>query len=290
MTRREITLQKHKKYFQGDFMLRLYNNLIDLYKYRVLIQNLVSRELKARYRGTVLGFLWSFVNPFLLMVIYSIVFGLIIGPRDPAFENNPWFYALFLFCGVLPWTWFAASSIESANVLMVQGNLIKKVMFPVEVLPIVVVITNFVHFVLGLPILLIFIPILGKEYTFYLLFLPLVIVVQFVYSLGFSFLVSSLTVHFRDIKDILTNLLTFWFFATPIIYTDTLLEEKPKILRLWMDLNPMTHIMRGYQNSLYFGEMIRWKKLGVTFLVSVVFLFIGYYVFDKLRDSFPEEV
>ncbi len=271
-------------------MLRLYNNLLGLYKYRVLIQNLVSRELKARYRGTVLGFFWSFINPFLLMVIYSIVFGLIIGPRDPAFENNPWFYALFLFCGVLPWTWFAASSIESANVLMVQGNLIKKVMFPVEVLPIVVVISNFVHFVLGLPILLIFIPILGKEYTFYLLFLPLVIVIQFVYSLGFSFLVSSLTVHFRDIKDILTNLLTFWFFATPIIYTDTLLEGKHEILKLWMDLNPMTHIMRGYQNSLYFGEMIRWKKLGVTFLVSVVFLFIGYYVFDKLRDSFPEEV
>ena len=168
-------------------MLRLYNNLKGLYKYRVLIQNLVSRELKARYRGTMLGFLWSFVNPFLLMVIYTIVFGLIIGPRDPAFENNPWFYALFLFCGVLPWTWFAASCIESANVLMVQGNLIKKVLFPVEILPIVVVISNFVHFLFGLPILFIFIPILGRQYTFFLLFLPVVILVQFVFSLGFSF-------------------------------------------------------------------------------------------------------
>ncbi len=272
-------------------MRRLYNNLKDLYKYRVLIQNLVSRELKARYRGTVLGFLWSFFNPFLLMVIYTIVFGLIIGPRDPAFGNSPWLYALYLFCGVLPWTWFAASSIESANVLMVQGNLIKKVMFPVEILPVVVVISNFVHFLFGLPILLIFVPILGKEYTFFLLFLPLVIVVQFVFSLGFSFLVSSLTVHFRDIKDILTNLLTFWFFASPIIYTMSLPAiQNSKVLRLWMNLNPMTHIMRGYQNCVFFGEMIRWKKLGVTFLVSVVFLFIGYYIFDKLRDSFPEEV
>ncbi len=272
-------------------MRRLYNNLKDLYKYRVLIQNLVSRELKARYRGTVLGFLWSFVNPFLLMVIYTIVFGLIIGPRDPAFGGSPWKYALFLFCGVLPWTWFAASSIESANVLMVQGNLIKKVMFPVEILPVVVVISNFVHFLFGLPILFLFVPILGKEYTFFLLFLPLVIVVQFVFSLGFSFLVSSLTVHFRDIKDILTNMLTFWFFATPIIYTEALLADRnSKILNLWMDLNPMTHIMRGYQNTIFFGEMIRWKKLGITFLVSIIFLFIGYYVFDKLRDSFPEEV
>ncbi len=291
MTRREITLKKHKKYFQGDSMLRLYNNLIGLYKYRVLIQNLVSRELKARYRGTMLGFLWSFVNPFLLMVIYTIVFGLIIGPKDPAFGDSPWLYALYLFCGVLPWTWFAASSTESANVLMVQGNLIKKVLFPVEILPVVVVISNFVHFIFGLPILLLFVPILGKEYTWFLFFLPLVIVVQFVFSLGLSFLVSSLTVHFRDIKDILSNLLTFWFFASPIIYTMSLPAiQKSKILRFWMNLNPMTHIMQGYQNSVFFGEMIRWKKLGVTFLISVVFLFIGYYLFDKLRDSFPEEV
>ena len=271
-------------------MFRLLKNLKELYKYRVLIQSLVSRELKARYRGTVLGFLWSFVNPFLLMVIYTLVFGLIIGPRDPAFENSPWFYALYLFCGVLTWTWFSSSSIESANVLMVQGNLIKKILFPVEILPIVVVTSNFIHFLFGLPILFLFIPVLGKKFTPFLLFLPLVIIVQYVFSLGFAFLVSSLTVHFRDIKDILTNLLTFWFFATPIIYTEALFKGKSKILELWMDLNPMTHIMRGYQNCVYFGEMIRWKKLGVTFLVSVIFLFIGYYIFDKLRDSFPEEV
>ena len=135
MMMRGITLKKHKKYFQGDPMFRLYNNLKGLYKYRVLIQNLVSRELKARYRGTMLGFLWSFVNPFLLMVIYTIVFGLIMASRDPAFNNSPWQFALYLFCGVLPWTWFAASCIESANVLIVQGNLIKKVLFPVAILP-----------------------------------------------------------------------------------------------------------------------------------------------------------
>lgn len=291
MMMRGIILKKHKKYFQGEFMRRLYNNLIGLFKYRVLIQNLVSRELKARYRGSVLGFLWSFFNPFLLMVVYTIVFGLIIRSRDPAFDNSPWKFSLFLFCGVLPWTWFAASCIESANVLIAQGNLIKKVLFPVEILPVVVVISNFIHFVFGLPILFLFIPILGKQYTWFLLFLPLVIVVQFVFSLGFAFLVSSLTVHFRDIKDILTNLLTFWFFASPIIYSIKFGPiQEHKILKIWMNLNPISHIMQGYQNSVFFGEMIRWKKLGITFLVSVVFLFIGYYIFDKLRDSFAEEV
>jgi lipopolysaccharide transport system permease protein len=282
---------KPKKYLLGEVMLRLYKNLLELYKYRVLIQNLVSRELKARYRGTVLGFLWSFFNPLLLMIVYTLVFGFIIQPRDPAFERNPLIYALFLFCGVLPWTWFSSSALESANVLMVQGNLIKKILFPVEILPIVVVVSNFVHFVFGLPILFLFALIMLKKFTVYVFFLPLVILVQFVFSLGFTFLVSSLTVHFRDIKDILANLLTFWFFASPIIYPMTFItiRENPWLQTL-LDLNPMTHIMQGYQNCVFFGEMIRWKRLGVTFIFALALFILGYYIFDRLRDSFPEEV
>lgn len=285
------TCQKHKKYFQGVDMLRIFKRLKELYKYRALIQNLISRELKARYRGTVLGFLWSFLNPLLLMIVYTVVFGFIIRPRDPAFEGSPWLYALFLFCGVLPWVWFSSSSLESANVLMVQGNLIKKLLFPAEVLPIVVVTSNLVHFLFGLPVLLIFVPILGKSITPYLLFLPLVILVQFVFSLGFSLLISALTVHFKDIKDILANVLTFWFFASPIIYPVTFSTiQQSKVLKLFLNLNPMTHIMQGYQNCVFYGALIRWKKLGVTFLVALVLLFVGYYIFDRLRESFPEEV
>jgi len=261
-------------------MLRLLSNLRGLYKYRVLIQNLVSRELKARYRGTVLGFLWSFFNPLLLMIVYTLVFGFIIPARDPAFQGNPLIYAIFLFCGVLPWTWFSSSSIESANVLMVQ-----------EILPIVVVTSNFVHFVFGLPILFFFVLILIKKLTVYVFFLPLVILVQFVFSLGIALLVSSLTVHFRDIKDILSNLLTFWFFATPIIYPMTFITiRENRWLEMLLDLNPMTHIMQGYQNCVFYGEMIRWKRLGVTFLFALVLFILGYYIFDRLRDSFPEEV
>ena len=278
-------------------MLKLINNFKNLYIYRVLIQSLVSRELKARYRGTVLGFLWSFINPLMLMIIYSIVFGFIIGPRDPAFGESPLLYALFLFCGVLPWTWFAASSIESANVLLAQGNLIKKIFFPAEILPVVVLSSNFIHFLFGVPILLlgklvtvIFIPD-APGFSIYLVFLPLVMLVQFVFSLGLGFLLSALTVHFRDIKDILTNLLTFWFFATPIIYPMTFPAiQKSALFRTFLNLNPMTHIMMGYQNTVFYGEMIRWKKLSVTLLVGLVLVIIGYYVFDKLRDSFPEEV
>ncbi len=272
-------------------MLRLLRNLKEIYKYRVLIQNLVSRELKARYRGTILGFLWSFFNPLLLMIVYTIVFGFIIKPRDPSLGQSPWLYALFLFCGVLPWVWFSSSSLESANVLMIHGNLIKKILFPAEILPIVVVLSNLIHFLFGLPILFLFIPIFGKSFTFYIFFLPLVILVQLVFSLGFSFLISSLTVHFRDIKDILANALTFWFFATPIVYPITFPTiQQSSFLRIFLNFNPMTHIMQGYQNCVFFGSLVRWKKLGVTFLVALLLFFIGYSIFDRLRDSFPEEV
>ncbi|MCX7975280.1 MAG: ABC transporter permease [Candidatus Aminicenantes bacterium] len=272
-------------------MLKIIDNLKNLYRYRVLIQSLVLRELKARYRGTILGFVWSFFNPLLLMIVYTIVFGFIIKPRDPSFGSSPWHYALYLFCGVLPWTWFSSSSLESANVLMIHGNLIKKILFPAEVLPIVVVTSNFVHFIFGLPILLFFVLIFGKPFTLYLFFLPLVIFVQYVFTLGFGLLISSLTVHFRDIKDILANLLTFWFFATPIVYPMTFETiAKSKALKVFLNLNPMTHIMQGYQYSVFYGRLLPWKKLSVTFVVALILFFIGYYVFDRLRDSFPEEV
>ena len=272
-------------------MVRLFHSLKELYKFRVLIQNLVSRELKARYRGTVLGFLWSFFNPLLLMIIYSLVFGLILKSRSAEFGNSSTLYAVFLFTGMLPWTWFSASSLESANVLMVNGNLLKKILFPAEILPVVTVLSNLVHFSLGLPILLIFLIAFGKGLTLWALLLPVVMLVQMIFSLGFGMLISSLTVHFRDIRDILANLLTLWFFSTPIIYPMTFDSlQKSSFLRTLLNLNPMTHIIEGYHTCLFYGAAPHWKRLAITLLASLVLFAIGYAVFDRLRDSFPEEV
>ena len=128
----------------------MFANLFSLLKYRGLIQTLVARDLKARYRGSVLGFFWSFFNPLLLMAVYTFVFTVIMPGAHPA-DIQP--YGLFFFCGILPWTWFSSSLTESANVLISGGNLIKKVLFPAEVLPIVSVLANLAHFMLGLPIL-----------------------------------------------------------------------------------------------------------------------------------------
>jgi lipopolysaccharide transport system permease protein len=264
----------------------MFRNLATLLKYRGLVQSLVVRELKARYRGSVLGFFWSFVNPLLLLLVYSFVFTVVLPGTHPI-DIEP--YALFMFCGILPWTWFSSSLLESSNVLIAGGNLIKKVLFPAEVLPIVTVLANMVHFFFGLPILAVFL-------VYYrispdraeLVWLPLVIVVQLLLTVGLALIVSALTVHFRDIKDLLANLLTFWFFATPIIYP---MAAAPVEGRRFLNLNPFTHLAISYQEILFYnGPFGHWKWL-LTLLVASVGLFLfGYFLFDRLRDSFAEEV
>src|SRR3954471_24727017 len=261
-------------------------NLARLGRYRGLIQSLVARELKARYRGSVLGFFWSFFNPLLLLLVYSIVFKYIMtASRDARVEP----YALFMFCGILPWTWFASSLTEASGVLIAGGNLIKKVLFPAEILPIVTVLANMVHFFFGLVILAGFLLYYQRPLNLAELALfPVVVLVQLVLTLGFALILSALTVHFRDIRDILSNLLTFWFFATPIIY---FWRQAPPLGKSFLDLNPFTHLAVSYQEILFFrGPFGHLPYLLLLGLLSVLFFLFGYFVFDRLRDSFAEEV
>jgi ABC-type polysaccharide/polyol phosphate export permease len=268
-------------------------NLAQLPKYRGLIQSMVARELKARYRGSVLGFFWSFFNPLLLLLVYSFVFTVVLpGGWDEKLGPR----ALFLFCGLLPWTWFSSSLLESSNVLIAGGNLIKKVLFPAEVLPIVTVLANLVHFLFGLPILIAFLiyykaPLQLSELAWF----PVVIAVQLLLTLGLALIVAALTVHFRDIKDILSNLLALWFFATPIIYPMAQVtgpgSPTPDWAKTVLNLNPFTHLAISYQEILFYeGPFGHWKwLLALGFASAILFLF-GYFLFDRLRDSFAEEV
>jgi len=264
----------------------LFSSLRHLFRYRALIQSLVARELKARYRGSVLGFFWSFVNPLLLLLVYTFVFTVVLpGVHPPELEP----FALFLFCGILPWSWFSSSLLEASNVLIAGGNLIRKVLFPAEVLPIVTVLAGLAHFCLGLPILAAFlvyyqVPIVPAD----LLWFPLVVLVQLVLTLGLALLLSALAVHFRDIRDLLSNLLTLWFFATPIIYA---LSQAPESVRRFLNLNPFTHLAVSYQEVLFrTGPFTSWPRLLALGAASVAVFGFGYFVFDRLRDTLAEEV
>src|SRR5438477_4779854 len=243
-------------------------NLANLLRYRGLISSLVARELKARYRGSIFGFLWSFINPLLLLLIYSFVFTTIIPNEEP--KTKP--YALFMFCGILPWTWFASSLSDAAGSLIAGGNLIKKVLFPAEVLPIVNVLANMVHFFLGLVILIIFLIFYKRPPDAWDLFwFPIAVVVQLVFTSALALLLAALAVHFRDIRDILANVLTLWFFATPIIYP----WFQPNVQRFHtlFNVNPFTHLAVAYQEILFFGHIGHWRwLLALGAASSVLFL------------------
>ena len=197
-------------------------NLAGLWRHRALAYVLVAREMKARYRGSVLGFFWSLLNPLLMLAVYAVVFAVIFQSRSPA--TSP--YALFLFSGLLPWNWLSSSLTDAASSLTTHGALLRKILFPAEVLPLVAVFAQGLHFVFALPILLAGL-ILGSLGVFgprIPLGWPLVqavplLVLEGVFVAGIGLLLAALTVHFRDVKDLLATALSLWFFATPIIYS-----------------------------------------------------------------------
>ena len=263
-------------------MRAVLTQLRTLVRYRLLIHSLVARELKARYRGSVLGFFWSFVNPVLLLLTYWLVFTFMLpAVRSPDVEP----YFVFLFCGILPWAWFNSAILEASGVLIAGGNLLKKVLFPAEVLPIVTVLANMVQFLLGLPILLAVLAATGHLAPSALL-LPLPVLVQLLLTLGLALLVSALTVHFRDIQNILSHLLHVWFFATPVLYV----LPPSGTLRTVLRFNPMSHVIISYQEMLFRGHFDHGRGLFAAALAGLAALVAGAFLFERLRDTLAEEV
>lgn len=265
---------------------QLRSDVSNLFRYRQLIATLTSRDLKARYRGSVLGFFWSLANPLLLLAVYTLVFTRFF-PR-PGIDP----YALFLFAGILPWTFFAGSILESTTAIVSNAGLVKKVMFPAETLPLVVVVSHLTHFVLALPILIfaaLISVVLGKTpLTISVLFVPVLLLLQSLFVAGIALMISSASVLFRDLRDLVANLLQLGFFLTPVIYSLDYIQSKPA--RALLRLNPMTPFVVAYQDIFFYGRMP--GALPVTLMVLYAFtsLVLGFFVFDRLRDSLAEAI
>ncbi|HEX2120583.1 MAG TPA: ABC transporter permease, partial [Thermoanaerobaculia bacterium] len=227
------------------------NELPALFRHRQLIAALTARDLKARYRGSLLGFFWSLANPLLLLAVYTLVFTKFFTQQ----VVQP--YPLFLFSGILPWTFFAAAVLESTNSISSNAGLIKKVMFPAEALPIVVVLSHLVHFALALPILLAAIlafAALGKFTIGWTIVLaPLLMLLQTFFVAGIALTVSSASVLFRDLRDIIANLMQLGFFLTPIIYLVDGISSRG--WRAVLRINPMTPFVVAYQDIFFFGRL-----------------------------------
>lgn len=258
-----------------------------LLRFRSLLVTLTARELKARYRGSVLGYFWSLINPLLLLAVYGFVFGFILRPRLGGAEP----YAVFLVTGLFPWIWFSGSLLEGAGSLVANAGLIRKAAFPAEVLPGVSVAANLVHFLLALPIVagaLVVGRVLGHPVGGWgALALPAVVLVQLPLVVGLAQGLGALSAHFKDVRDILSNLLTLLFFSTPIIYP---LEAVPGWIRPVLRANPLTPYTLAYQDTLFRGtvpEPALWLQMAA---VSLVGWAAGAWLFDRLRETVVEAV
>ena len=270
--------------------------LPDLVRSRALLRDLVWKELHARYRNAMMGFLWALLQPLMMMAILTLVFGyLFAGMVKGRGIETEQPYAIMLLSGLVFWQFLAMAVMRGTTSLLEDQELIKKVYFPREVIPVASVIYSLVNVVIGFLTLLAAMALLmprgAASIGVGVLYVPGIFAIEFVLVLGLALLFSAINLRYNDIAYMVEVALSFGFYATPIIYPMSFhTVQKSALFRTFLDINPMTHIMMGYQNTVFYGTMIHWKKLGVTFLVSIILLLIGAYVFDKLRDSFPEEV
>jgi lipopolysaccharide transport system permease protein len=262
--------------------------LASLYRQRGLVGVLVVRELKARYRGTFLGYLWSLLNPLLLLGVYAAVFTFVIPAR--ATLQVP--YPLFLFAGLLPWLFVSGTLLDAAVVLPDNGPLLKKVVAAPEVFPAVTVVSHLVHHLLALPVLLAGMALAAAlglmRFPWTVVLLPVVLVLWVLAVGGLALAVAPLAVHFRDLKDLLHNVLNLVFFLTPIIYT---LEAIPiPLLVTIVKLNPVTPLIRVYQDVVLLGRLPSLRLWLAATVVALVCWFAGAFIFGRLRETIAETV
>lgn len=251
-----------------------------LYEYRELLKTSIKKDIRGRYKNSILGVFWSFLNPLLQLAVYAIVFPLIMKSDIPN-------YTVFVCCGLIPWTFFSTAISRTSFVMVENGNIIKKVYFPREILPISIVTSELVNFFISTIIILAFVLAYGMGFTWYIVFYPVILIVQYILLIGISLLVSSLTVYFRDLQHFIGILLQLLFYATPIVYG---MDIIPVSFQWILKLNPMSYIIDGYRSIFYYQRMPDLVGLGIVFAISIVLCIVGYFIFNKLQKRFAEEL
>ncbi|MEK7284996.1 MAG: ABC transporter permease [Chloroflexota bacterium] len=251
---------------------------------RELLVDFAWRELRARYKGSVLGFAWNFVIPLSQLVVFWILFGVLFGVR-PRTETGEQPYAVFLFVGLLGWTFFANSVQGGAASIVANGGIVKKVRLPLQLLPAATVLSSLVNYLLTLVVLVVVLAIFGPRHPEGLVYVPFLVLVQLVLNLGLAYLVAALNVFFRDVQHILGVLLMAWYFLTPVLFPIAILADRPRELFL-MYLNPMTAIVVGYHGALLDGLAPEWGPLLYSTAFALVAFLVGFEYFRRAKDEF----
>lgn len=257
-----------------------------LVTHRQLLQDFAWRELRSRYKGSALGFGWNFAIPLLNLAVFYLLFGVLLGqrPRTGTGEQN---YAIFLFVGLLPWTFFASSLGSGASSIIANGAIVKKVRLPLQLLPAASVLSNLANFLLSMIVLFVVLAIFGPRHPEGLLYLPLLVVIQIAMNLGFAYLLAAANVFFRDVQHILGILLTAWYFLTPVLFSVQIVADRPTEREL-LYLNPMTAIVVAYQRALLDGLPPEWERLAYSTLFAIAIFALGFWYFRRSKDTFEE--
>ncbi len=252
----------------------------NLYNYRELLKTSVKKEIRGKYKNSFLGVLWSFLNPLLQILVYAIVFPLIL-------KNNEKNYVIFLCCGLIPWTFFSTAITRAAFTMIENGNIIKKVYFPREILPISIVTSEAINFLISTIIIIAFVLVYGVGITKFILYYPIIFLVQYILILGISFIVSSITVYVRDLQHLIGVALQLLFYATPIVYNANTIPENFKWI---LNLNPMTYVINAYRDIFYNQVAPDVKSLLMVAGIMIAICVVGYMIFNKLQKGFAEEL
>ena len=253
----------------------------EIYDYREMIFSLVRRDLKGRYKGSVLGFLWTFLNPLLQLCVYTFVFSIIM-------RNNIKDYYLHLFVALVPWIFFSTSISGGAGCIWSQQDMVKKIYFPREVLPIAFVSSQFVNMFYSFLVVFAVLLISGKGINIIaVLYLPVIMAIEYSLALGMALIVSALTVYLRDLEYLLGIVTMAWQFLTPVMYS--LADVPTQIVPAFL-CNPMSSIIIAYRDILYYKQAPKAETLIQAFLFGIALLVIGWSVFGKLKRRFAEEL
>ena len=251
----------------------------EIWDYRTMISSLVKRDLRGRYKGSVLGFLWTFLNPLLQLIVYTFVFSVIMraGIED---------YYLFLFVALVPWTFFYTAVGGGAGCITSQQNLVNKIYFPREVLPISYVLSQLINMLLSFIVVAAVLIISGKGINLAVWwYLPIIILQETLLAFGLTLLVSGITVYFRDMQFLLNIVLMAWQFLSPVMYS---VDMVPEQFRGIFNLNPMTPIIVAYRDVLYYKQAPALRTFVLGTIMGIVMLFIGWLSFGKLKKHFAE--
>jgi lipopolysaccharide transport system permease protein len=257
-------------------------NFRDLWSYRELLYFLTWRDIKVRYKQTLLGAAWAILQPLLTTLIFTLFFGILAGvPSDGVA------YPIFAFAGLLPWTFFANSVTQSSNSLVGSANLISKVYFPRLLVPAAAIGAGLVDFAIAFLILIAMMIFYGVAVTWHILMLPLLVLMLTLLALGIGMWLSALNVKYRDIRYVLPFLIQIWMFASPVIYPTTLVPER---WRWILALNPLTGIIDNFRASIFGNRSFNWSALATSAIITVAFLVYAAFAFRRMEKTFADIV